>query len=378
MTPGTATNPWDSVVGQARAVRQLKASVAAPVHAYALVGPSGSTKDVAARAFAADVLVAATPERDAERTMRLASAGEHPDIHEFHRVGPGISAEQARDVVVQSSIAPVEGERKVLILNEFHLVRPEAAAILLKSIEEPPASTIFLICADFVPPELVTIASRCVRIAFGAVDDDLVVELLVAEGNDPAMARVAADAASGDVDRARLLVADDDLIERRNLFADVPSSLDGTGSSALQLADELAALIEKAAAPLIARQAIEIEDHDARASRLGERGGGRKALDDRHKRELRRHRIDELRAGLWVIARSYRDAAVATADETPGPGDLSAAISRIGGAIEALERNPNEALLLQSLLWSLPPLPPIASSPAAQIAQSVEQRTRNA
>ncbi|MEJ7719415.1 MAG: hypothetical protein WKF58_02765 [Ilumatobacteraceae bacterium] len=159
------------------------------MHAYALVGPSGSTKDVAARAFAAEVLVAATPERDAERTMRLASAGEHPDIHEFHRVGPGISAEQARDVVVQSSIAPVEGERKVLILNEFHLVRPEAAAILLKSIEEPPASTIFLICADFVPPELVTIASRCVRIAFGAVDDDLVVELLVAEGNDPAMAR---------------------------------------------------------------------------------------------------------------------------------------------------------------------------------------------
>ncbi|MDQ3177319.1 MAG: hypothetical protein M3Q72_07190 [Actinomycetota bacterium] len=364
MSPHSATNPWDGVVGQARAVRQLKASVADPVHAYALVGPSGSTKDVAARAFAAEVLVAATPGGDAARTMRLAAAGEHPDIHEFHRVGPGISAEQARDVVAQSSIAPVEGERKVLILNEFHLVRPEAAAILLKSIEEPPPSTIFLICADFVPPELVTIASRCVRITFGAVDDDLVVELLVAEGNDPAMARVAADAASGDVDRARLLVSDDDLAERRNLFADVPARLDGSGSSALQLADDLLALIEKAAAPLVARQASEIEDHDARASRLGERGGGRKALDDRHKRELRRHRIDELRAGLWVIARSYRDAAVAAADGTPGPGDLSAAISRIGAAIEALERNPNEALLLQSLLWSLPSLPPIASSPA--------------
>ena len=49
---------------------------------------------------------------------------------------------------------------------------------------------------------------------------------------------------------------------------------------------------------------------DERIARYGERGSGKKALDERHKRELRRHRTDELMAGLTVIAGGYRDALV--------------------------------------------------------------------
>ena len=45
---------WDGVVGQRRAIDRLRASAADPVHAYLFVGPPGSTKDVAARAFAAN------------------------------------------------------------------------------------------------------------------------------------------------------------------------------------------------------------------------------------------------------------------------------------------------------------------------------------
>ena len=100
---------------------------------------------------------------------------------------------------------------------------------------------------------------------------------------------------------------------------------------------------------------------EARVAQMGERGSGRKLVDDRHKRELRRHRIDELRSGFGVVAGSYRDALV-TGEGATGAGRhaaaLAAAVIDVHGAIEALERNPNDALLLQSLLLRLPSLTP--------------------
>jgi DNA polymerase-3 subunit delta' len=124
----------------------------------------------------------------------------------------------------------------------------------------------------------------------------------------------------------------------------------------MRLVDELTAAIDAAAAPLAERHAAEVAVVDARAKALGERGSGRKQLEERHKRELRRHRTDELRSGLAELAGTYRDAAVA--GRGPRPDALVAAVTEIHRALEALERNPNEALLLQSLLWSLPALTP--------------------
>jgi len=153
---------WDQVVGQDRAVAQLlDAAERGPVHAYLFVGPSGSTKLPAARAFAAH-LISGGDDAD-QRDARLILLGTHPDVREFRRAGPSISAEQAREIVRVSSLAPIEGDRKVLILDEFHLLRPEGAALMLKTIEEPPPSTMFLILCDYVPNDLITISSRCVR-----------------------------------------------------------------------------------------------------------------------------------------------------------------------------------------------------------------------
>ena len=156
---------WADVVGQDRAVDTLRRAATSPVHAYLFVGPPGSTKDEAARAFAA-LLLTGREESDT-RDARLALAGEHPDVREVVRVGPAISAEQAAEIVRQAALSPVEGDRKVLILHEFHLLNAVGAGRLLKTIEEPPASTHFIVLADFVPVDLVTIASRCVRVEFG-------------------------------------------------------------------------------------------------------------------------------------------------------------------------------------------------------------------
>jgi DNA polymerase-3 subunit delta' len=268
------------------------------------------------------------------------------------RSGPSISAEQAREIVRVSSLAPTESARKVLILDEFHLLRPEGAALMLKTIEEPPASTMFIICADFVPHELITISSRCARIDFRAIAEGVIAARLLTEGVGPADAQSAAKAALGDLDRARLLATDPGLAERRTAFMAAPATVDGTGTIAMRLSAELLAMIDQAAEPLAARHETEVEELTARIKEFGERGSGKKQLEDRHKRELRRQRTDELRAGLATMAASYRDGLVG--GSVRDVEEAAAAVHRIHGALEALERNPNERLLLENLLWSLP------------------------
>jgi DNA polymerase III subunit delta' len=342
---------FEAVVGQPVAVTLLTASVANPVHAYLFVGPAGTGKRAAARAFAA--LLVGHSDDPAGRDARLALAGEHPDVREIQRVGPSITVDQAAEVVRLAAMAPTEGRRKVLVLDEFHLLAAPAAAMLLKTIEEPSPSTVFLILADQVPPELVTIASRCVRVEFRPLTEDAVIAALSAAGVAPSAAREAAAAAGGNLDRARLLASDPQLAERRHAFAGVAGRLDGTGATVGRVVDELLGLIDAAADPLKERQATELAELESRVAQLGERGSGRKAIEDRHKRELRRHRTDELRSGLGVIAGAYRSALTGGAAH---PDALAAAVLDVHGAIEAMERNPNEGLLLQALLLRLPGL----------------------
>lgn len=348
-TPGSI---WDDVVGQSVAVDRLRRAAEAPVHAYLFVGPAGSTKKEAARAFAA-LLIGGT-EDASTRDADLALRGEHPDVKEVARSGPAISFDQAREIVRTASLAPTESDRKVMILDEFHLLRPEGAALLLKTIEEPPASTTFVILADFVPHDLITISSRCARIDFRLVDEQHVADRLVSEGVDPDSAAEAAAAAGGNLDRARVLAADPELAARRRAFSEVPHRLDGNGATVMRIVDELTAMIEAAATPLVERHAAEVAVLEERIARYGERGSGKKQFEERHKRELRRHRTDEWLAGLTVMAGTYRDALVA--GNVGRPDAIADAVTRIHQAMESFERNPNEALLLQSLLWSLPVL----------------------
>ncbi len=344
---------WDHVVSQPRAIDQLTRAAAAPVHAYLFVGPPGSTKNEAARAFAA-LLLTGHDDADA-RAARLALTGEHPDVREVERSGARISKDQVSEIIRNASLAPIEGSRKVMVLHEFHLLESEGAARLLKTIEEPPPSTVFLVLADQVPPELVTIASRCVRIEFSSIAEAAIRDVLVADGISPEVADVAAGAAEGNLDRARVLAVDPSLVQRRAAFAAIPQRLDGNGNTVVALCTELNSLIEGAAAPLAARQADEAASLESRVAAVGERGSGRKQLEERHKRELRRHRTDELRSGLAVVAGTYRDALVQ--GRIARPEAAVEAVRRIHLALDALERNPNETLLLQSLLLDLPSLP---------------------
>jgi DNA polymerase III subunit delta' len=111
-------------------------------------------------------------------------------------------------------------------------------------------------------------------------------------------------------------------------------------------------MIDDATDPLQERHKAELAELEARVELYGERGSGRKALTDQHKRELRRQRTDELRFGLAILARRYRDAAVAS----ERPAAYLAAIDAIAALNEGLIRNPNDRLQLQALFFQLPTL----------------------
>lgn len=352
--PAGTTETGDAfarVGGRPGVVAQLRAAVAAPLHAYLLVGPDTSGSAIAAAAFAAALLC---PQGGCGhcRDCRLALAGEHPDAVTFAPEGAFLRMSDAEEIARVAVRSPLEGHRKVLVLTDFHRVQRVGPA-LLKTIEEPPQTTVFVILADTVPPELVTIASRCVRIEMAPVPVGALVGLLVDEGVQEAAARVAAEAAGGSLGRARLLVADPGLGSRRGAWARAPERLDGTGATVCVVAAELLELVDSAAEPLRRAQAEEAAAREERAAATGERGSGRAQFEASQRRALRRHRTEELRFGLATLAARYRDHLAGAGSEMSA---LLAAVDAIIAATAALHRNPNETLLLQALLVGLPAL----------------------
>jgi DNA polymerase-3 subunit delta' len=230
-------------------------------------------------------------------------------------------------------------------------------------VEEPPASTVFVLLADDVPPELVTVASRCVEVAFPPVPRSAVRAWLVGRGVDPARAELAAEGAGGDLRRARLLAEDAGVAERLALWQSVPARLDGQGAVAAELARALLEAAESATSRLRAEHAAELAAAEVEAESRGERGlPGRRELVERHNREERRWRTDELRAGLAVLARAYRDRLATELGAGPGPAGpvrpaevrgYQAAVGLITETAAGLTRNANETLLVESLLVRL-------------------------
>jgi DNA polymerase III subunit delta' len=346
---GLAEKGLASLVGQDAAVHAaLRAAAAKPVHAYLFVGPPGTGKLTAAMAFAAMLLCPSGGHcGESCETCRRVLAGVHPDVFVVEREGAALSIEQAREVTRIAARSSLEGGRSVVILPDLHLAS-EAVPALLKTIEE------------FVPPELETIASRSARVDFRPLTDAEVAEVLLAEGVPPERASALARLAGGRLDRARLLATDPEAEARRRSWESVPARLDGTGATVAQVADELVELLKRSAAPLSARQQGEAAELAERYSRESATLPGRSAqsiaragsreLEERHRREQRRQRTDELRTGLAALAGAYRDRAVAG---TLAPARAAEAVGLVDGLSSDLQYNPGELLAVQALLVRL-------------------------
>ncbi len=366
-TQSAAPTGWSAVPGQAEAVARLQAAVASPVHAYLFVGPEGSGKRAALRAFAGELFAAPLDGNDPEaaaRQRRLAAAEHHPDLVVIESEGSVFRGGRATSdgeteaslVIREAHRSPVEGERKIVAADAFHTANDSAVGALLKTIEEPPPRTTVVLLAESVPANQVAIASRCVRVDFHAVDPDALRAHLVSEGVDPARAELAVAAADGNLDRARVLATDERLALRVEAWRAVPTRLDGSGSQACAAAGELRAMLDDALAPVTLRHEADLAIFDDEAEQYGLSAtvGRRNALKARQKRIERQSRLSELRLGLGTMASAYRDEAVVAAR----PDRLLDAVEAILATMRAFALNPNEELALTSLFWKLPPIKP--------------------
>jgi DNA polymerase-3 subunit delta' len=232
--------------------------------------------------------------------------------------------------------------------------------VLLKTLEEPPGQTVFILLADELTPDLTTIASRCAEVLFPPVPKDLVAQWLEASGIAADMAAVVAESSGGNLELARVMVHDPDVASRVALWASVPDELAASGAGVAVLTRRVLESADSAVEPLRAAHEREIESLTQSAKEMGERGlPGRKEIVEQHQREERRFRTDALRAGLGVLARTYRTRVVGAAargEIAVGDQDVRAATDAVGFITEVaqvLPRNPNEALLLQSLFTRL-------------------------
>jgi len=351
------TSVWDAVVGQDVAVARLRALAERPTHAYLFVGPDGAGKEVAARAFAARIV---TGSEDAEsRAADLVMRGGFVDVTEIIREGAAVDKEEAQAIVQASVMTPTEADIRVVIVHEVHLMRDDAAARLLKTFEEPNDQLVFILLAEQLIPSLTTIASRCVVVHFPALQPSIIVERLVTEGVHRETATRAAKSAGGSLVRARILVTDSALAERQAAFAAVPYQLDGSGAAVARAVENVTALIERAAEPLLAQQEAELEALEQRVKLVGERGSGRRVLAEQHKRQLRKFKTDELREGLALIAAEYHKVVVSLQDGVD-PAIYERAVHEVYDAASAMSLNVNEMLLLHALFAKCPSLHVIA------------------
>jgi DNA polymerase-3 subunit delta' len=344
---------WDEVIGQPGAVEVLRAAAAAaeeivsgrPVpagamtHAWLFTGPPGSGRSVAARAFAAALQCErAGTGCGACAGCHTVAAGTHADVHLVVPAGLSIAVQEMRAIVVTAARLPIGGRWQVVVIEDADRLTEAASNALLKAIEEPPARTVFLLCAPSTHPDdiPVTVRSRCRVIALRSPSADAVADVLVRrDGVDPTDAAWAAQAAQGHVGRARRLARDGQARARRRSVLSVPASLTSL-TACFAAADQLVAAAEEEAAALSAE--LDGPETEALERALGAGGTGRgvaasvrgsagilRDLQRRQKSRATRVQRDALDRALVELAAFYRDVLLVEAGAAVPPAHPEAA-----------------------------------------------------
>ena len=113
-----------------------------------------------------------------------------------------IKIEQVRDLVDRAAFRPFEGRRRVVIIDEAETLVTQAQNALLKTLEEPPASSVFILVTAQPDLLLPTVRSRCPTLRFGPLGLTDIAAVLVKRGHSEAQARAVAATADGSLRRA--------------------------------------------------------------------------------------------------------------------------------------------------------------------------------
>lgn len=176
---------FDSVVGQQHIVSTLEHAITEGrlSHAYLFCGPRGTGKTTMARILAKALLCRNTEAARAEgasgcmpdgtcEECELIAEGNHPDVYELDAASR-TGVDNVREEIINSvNFAPVRGKYKIYIIDEVHMLTTAAFNALLKTLEEPPAHVIFVLCTTDPQKILETILSRCQRFDFHRIGNE--------------------------------------------------------------------------------------------------------------------------------------------------------------------------------------------------------------
>lgn len=266
-----------SIVGQERAIGLLRSLIASGrlANAYLFHGPWGTGKTMAALAFARALLCPhRTDAGDACGTCAAchrAQRFQHPDLkflfpvsgeeatldetigetlealrtdplHVFvYEKAASIRIGLTRELLKELSFRPYEAERRVVVLRDADRMREDQYSAMLKSLEEPGQSTVWILTTSRPERLPATIRSRTLRVRFAALAEPVIERFLVERADVPAArARLLAAVAAGSLGRA-LLWRDEDVREARDqAIAMMKPALEGDAGRTLAEAARVA------------------------------------------------------------------------------------------------------------------------------------------
>ena len=303
-------------------------AASAMTHAWLFTGPPGSGRSVAALNFAAS-LVCTNPDFPGCGTCqacRNALGGTHADV--LHHVPQELSIKvsEVRRATMEAEKMPTTANWRVLIFEDADRLTDGAANALLKTVEEPPAQTVIILCAPSTDPMdiSVTLRSRCRHVYVPTPDVDTVTTFLIdaaskrGEQINPDHARLAAAASAGHIGRARHLLHNPAAQARRAHVLQLAGAVE-RGPAAFLAADKLVTMVEEEAEQALAgKEAKELEKLQNSLG-AGAKGKGTaravsgsaseiKELEKNQKKRRTRFVRDALDLGLVDLAALYRDA----------------------------------------------------------------------
>jgi DNA polymerase-3 subunit delta' len=292
-------------------------------HAWLVTGPPGSGRSIAALCFAAALQCTSdgVPGCGECRACTTTMAGTHADVRRIIPEGLSIGVDEMRSIVQIASRRPGTGRWQIVLVEDADRLTEGAANALLKVVEEPPPSTVFLLCAPSVDPEdiSITLRSRCRHVALVTPRVDAIARVLIdTDGLADSDAQWAASVSGGHVGRARRLATDEQARGRRERALGLARDA-ATPSRAYAAAEELVATAE-AEAKALTGDRNENETEELRTA-LGAGGTGKgtagalrgaagalKDLEKRQKSRQTRASRDAMDRALIDLATYFRDA----------------------------------------------------------------------
>jgi len=345
---------WLDLPGQPEAVAQLAQAVRHKAdgvhHAWLFTGPPGSGRSNLARAFAA-ALLCATDGCGQCKSCTLASSGTHPDISVLSTEKVVISIEEVRTLVADSQFGGSLGRFRIMIIEDADRMAERSSNVLLKALEEPPAGTIWLLCAPSEADMLPTIRSRVRRVGLKVPSVEAVAQLLIQrDGIESKLAHQVAAESQSHIGMARRLATSSEARSRRRETLMSALAIKSV-TQAVNTAERWLDIAKKDAEAI-----TEERDHAERAATLRSMGlqageavpnnlkSELKSLEEGQKRRATRSVRDGLDRILVDLLSLYRDVlSVQLAAQTPLVN------AELGGQINLLATTSSSAETLEKL-----------------------------